>query len=348
MSWVILPVRAVNCWMRGAVQQARPTMMPMIAQRYFPDLELSRMTAMNHTRRRQAAATAYMRCAWAATDPVIASTGHHCWHPDRTAQPAASAAMKNIVPNHGFQMGTMAIPGLQAMIPRIIPLASTAPSSPEAAHAASIASEAATMHHTAPPHSTPCAGCRWTGNVSSQNCSGPRSYTPCASRVASPTICPCALRTSHERSAMTALSETGIQALCRPRISASMKGVHAARCATDLTTTAPRKRSLPGAVPPWAAESGVTGGSGSPGTRGRVSEITSSVRRLLPAAGSQRTPARYPTRTRTDFLHTNATHALFPANTFLPALLSPMPNPPRGWQGYSAGSRHVLFSGFEP
>src|SRR5262249_51469935 len=122
------------------------------------------------------------------------------------------------------------------------------------------------------------------------------------------------------------------------------KGVHAARCATDLTTTAPRKRSLPGAVAPWAAASGVASGSGSPGTRGRVSEITAAVRRLMPAAGSQKTPARYPTRTRTDFLHTNATHALFPANTFLPALLSPMPNPPRGWQGYSAGSRRVLFS----
>jgi hypothetical protein len=125
-----------------------------------------------------------------------------------------------MVANQGFQTGSMAMRGSQPTTPRITPLARTAPSPPAVAQAASIASEAATMHHTAAPHSTPLAGSRWTGNASSQNCSGPGSYTPCASRVASPTSSPFAVSESQERSAMTALSETGRQPSPRARINA--------------------------------------------------------------------------------------------------------------------------------
>ena len=62
--------------------------------------------------------------------------------------------------------------------------------------------------------------------------SGPGSKTPWASRVACPTIGPCAVSSLHDRSAMAASSPTGRQPRRMRRAGPRMKGSHAARCAT--------------------------------------------------------------------------------------------------------------------
>ena len=104
-----------------------------------------------------------------------------------TASAAAAAARKKITPSHGFQYGCAAISGCQATVPRMTPLAARPPNAPSADHAASIASEQATMHHSAAPHTAPSRGSRWTGIASSQYCSGPGSNAPLRSWVACPT-----------------------------------------------------------------------------------------------------------------------------------------------------------------
>jgi len=72
----------------------------------------------------------------------------------------ASVARKNITPNHGFHSGSTAIRDCHATVPTMIPLAARPPNTPNADQAASIASEAATMQHSAAPHTTPARGSR--------------------------------------------------------------------------------------------------------------------------------------------------------------------------------------------
>ena len=69
----------------------------------------------------------------------------------------------------------------------MIPLAARPPNTPDADRAASIASEAASMHHSAAPHTTPARGSMCTGIASSQYSSGPGSNAPLCSWVACPT-----------------------------------------------------------------------------------------------------------------------------------------------------------------
>src|SRR5664279_595852 len=95
-------------------------------------------------------------------------TGHHQRRPHITAQPVASAARKNIMPNQGFQYGLTATPGIHATTPTMVPLATSPPKPPSTDRVASIATEAAAMHHSAAPQSTPRPGSRWTGTASSQ------------------------------------------------------------------------------------------------------------------------------------------------------------------------------------
>ena len=99
-----------------------------------------------------------------------------------------SVARKNITPNHGFQYGPAATRGCHATVPMMIPLAARPPNAPNADRAASIASEAATMHHSAAP--TPPGRATWTGIASSQYCRGPGSNAPLRNWVACPTSGP--------------------------------------------------------------------------------------------------------------------------------------------------------------
>ena len=176
--------------------------------------------------------TVNIRWAWAAIDAVMTSAGHQPRCPDRTAQAAASAAMKNTIPNQGFQLGVTAMPGIHSIRPTMSPLAHSPPAAPSTDQAASTASEQATRQKRAAPHSTPCVVSRWTGTASSQYWSGPGSNTPWASRVAWPTIGLCAVSEFHDRSAMAASSPTGRQPPAMRRAGPSTKGSHAARCAT--------------------------------------------------------------------------------------------------------------------
>jgi hypothetical protein len=112
------------------------------------------------------------------------------------------------------------------------PLAHSPPAAPSTDQAASTASEQATRQKRAAPHSTPCVVSRWTGTASSQYWSGPGSNTPWASRVAWPTIGPCAVSEFHDRSAMAASSPTGRQPPRMRRAGPRTKGSHAARYAT--------------------------------------------------------------------------------------------------------------------
>ena len=176
--------------------------------------------------------TVNIRWAWAAIDAVMTSAGHQPRCPDMTAQAAASAAMKNTIPNQGFQLGVTAMPGIHSVRPTMSPLAHSPPAAPSTDQAASTASEQATRQKRAAPHSTPCAVSRWTGTASSQYWSGPGSNTPWASRVAWPTIGLCAVSEFHDRSAMAASSPTGRQPPAMRRAGPSTKGSHAARCAT--------------------------------------------------------------------------------------------------------------------
>ena len=185
-----------------------------------------------------AEARAYIRCAWLATDPVTTSTTHHRRRPDSTAQPAASAARKNIAPNHGFQNGCSAITGCHVRIPTMTPAATRPPHQPAADHAASTASEHAIMQHRAAPHSTPYRGSRWTGTACSQYCRGPGSNAPSASRVACPTSGPCAVRTSHDRTAIAAPSPTGRQRSRTACATPLRNGAHTTRCTASRNATA--------------------------------------------------------------------------------------------------------------
>src|SRR5713101_6785104 len=115
-----------------------------------------------------AEARANIRCACAATDAGTTSPGNHQRRPDITAQPAASAARKNIAPNHGFQYGLTASPGPHAIMTRMALPAATPPVLPKTDQAASIASDAQAIHHTAAPHNTPRTGSTCTGTASSQ------------------------------------------------------------------------------------------------------------------------------------------------------------------------------------
>ena len=95
-----------------------------------------------------------------------------------TAQAAASAAMKNSIPNHGFQLGVSAMSGIHTTRPMMSPLAHSPPAAPSTDQAASTASEQATRQQMTAPHRTPCTVSRWTGMASSQYSSGPGSKTP--------------------------------------------------------------------------------------------------------------------------------------------------------------------------
>ena len=162
----------------------------------------------------------------------MTSTGHQLRCPDMTAQADASAAMKKAIPNQGFQLGVTEMSGIHTIRPTMSPLVHSPPAGPSTAQAASTASEQATRQQMIAPQSTPCTVSRWTGMASSQYCRGPGSKTPWASRVAWPTIGPCAVSSLHERSAMAASSPTGRQPCRMRRTGPRMKGSHAARCAT--------------------------------------------------------------------------------------------------------------------
>ncbi len=101
--------------------------------------------------------TVNIRWDWAAIDAVTTSAGHQPRCPDMTAQAAANAAMKNIIPNQGFQLGVTARPGIHKVSPRMSPLAQSPPAAPSTDQAASTASEQATRQQMAAPQSTPCA-----------------------------------------------------------------------------------------------------------------------------------------------------------------------------------------------
>ncbi len=150
---------------------------------------------------------AYIRCDCAAIDALTTAAAHQPRCPDMTAQPAASAAMKNIRPSQGFQHGTTVRAGIHHVTPSTTAPPASAANTPPTAHAASTVSEAATMHHNVAPQSTPCAASRCTGRVSSQYSSGPRSKTPDPRRVACPTSGPWLVSTSNDLSAITLLSE---------------------------------------------------------------------------------------------------------------------------------------------
>ena len=100
--------------------------------------------------------TVNMRWAWAAMDAVMTSAGHQPRWPDMTAQAAASAARKNVMPNHGFQLGVTAMSGIHTIRPRMSPLAHSPPAAPSTDQAASTASEQATRQQMTAPQSTPC------------------------------------------------------------------------------------------------------------------------------------------------------------------------------------------------
>ncbi len=72
-----------------------------------------------------------MRWAWAAIDAVMTSAGHQPRWPDMTAQAAASAARKNVMPNQGFQLGVTATSGIHTIRPRMSPLAHSPPAGAE-------------------------------------------------------------------------------------------------------------------------------------------------------------------------------------------------------------------------
>jgi hypothetical protein len=176
ISKLRLPRRLVNCWTNGATQQAAPAISPSSAHQYPARARtVSVSAATSATSTSAAEASANIRCAWAATDAVRTRTGHQRRRPETTARPAASVARKKSTPNQGFQYGSAATRGCHATAPTTIPLAARPPDAPNADQAASIASEAATMHHSAAPHTTPAWGSICTGTASSQYCRGPGS-----------------------------------------------------------------------------------------------------------------------------------------------------------------------------
>jgi len=116
--------------------------------------------------------------------------------------------------------------GIHATHPSTTRLAANAPSRPNADLVASIVREAARMQHSAAPHNVPWDGSRWTGKVSSQYSSGPRSYVP--KDECEPTSGVRLLRTSHDRTVTAAPSPIETQPWLIERIVATTNGVAAA------------------------------------------------------------------------------------------------------------------------
>src|SRR5258706_330627 len=78
---------------------------------------------------------AYIRCDCAAIDALTTAAAHQPRYPDMTAQPAASAAMKNIRPSQGFQHGTTVRAGIHHVTPSTTAPPASAANTPPTAHA---------------------------------------------------------------------------------------------------------------------------------------------------------------------------------------------------------------------